>query len=97
MKEVLGHVVILLQEDDQPCEVLCDVHDPEDLVGLPPPVVLGLGELGLSVVTVDVWPGGVIAGHLHGPGLLDVARTVPRGLAREDILVSLERVGVEDL
>lgn len=35
-------------------------------ISFPPPVVLGLGELSLSVVAVDVGPVGVIAGYFQG-------------------------------
>jgi hypothetical protein len=42
MKEVLRDVVVLLQEDDRPKEMLRDLQTIEHTVGLPPPVVLCL-------------------------------------------------------
>ena len=72
MKEVLGHVMVLLQEHHQPREVLCGGHHPEHLVSFPPPVMLGLSELSLSVVTVDIRPGRVTARYFPGSDKINV-------------------------
>ena len=52
MEEVLGDVVVLLQEEDHAGVVPRGGKLVEDPVCLPPPVVLRLRELGLAIVPV---------------------------------------------
>ncbi len=77
--------------------VLGDPELVEDPVGLPPPVVLGLGELGLSVVSVDVRPILVPAFEPVGLLPLGVSRAVSRRLPGELARVRLHGVRVEYL
>ena len=62
MEEVRGEKMILFQEEDEAGVVPDDGQAAEHVVGLPPPVMLGLTELGLSVVPEGVRPGRVSAG-----------------------------------
>ena len=64
--EMLTHLVQLNVVCLPTCEVLCNTEGSKHSIGFPPPVVLGLGELRLTVVAVYVWPGSVGAGPPHG-------------------------------
>ena len=62
VKKILGYVVILLEEQDETIKCFDWRNLAENPICFPPPVMLGLCELRLSVVTVSVWPESVGAG-----------------------------------
>ena len=45
------------------CKLFRHWHASKHLIGFPPPVMLGLSELSLSVVTMDIRPEGIGAGY----------------------------------
>ena len=57
-----GFWTLLLLEQMVTVVVFGDTQMVEHPVGFPPPVMLGLSELSLSVVTMDIGPMGICAG-----------------------------------
>lgn len=66
VEKVLGDVVVLLEEEHHARVVARRGELVEDPISLPPPVVLGLRELGLAVVSVEVRGLGVRAAQVQG-------------------------------
>lgn len=68
VQEILGNVVILLEEQNHAGVIVGDGESIEHAVRLPPPVVLGLRELGLPVVPVEIRVLGIRASEIQSPG-----------------------------
>lgn len=90
-------VVVLLNEEHQALVILQGLDFVPDEVQLPPPVVLGLAEVRLPVVSEGVGELGVVAAHPQGGGAAHIPRAVSGVVARELPWVELQAEGEEDL
>lgn len=89
--------MVLLDQQDQAFVVVENVDSVPYKVQLPPPVVLGLGELCLSVMAESVRVLCVDAAQLQGLFFWNVSRAVPGVVSGELLGVQLDAEGEKNL